>query len=155
MKKQSGFTLIELMIVVAIVAILAAVALPAYQNYTKKAKMTELVAATGSNKTAVEVCAQTKAAADASDFNTVCIAGSAGIPADIDATSAANGIGVETKAGASSDVVQVVATVGASAASGLTAGDYYQITGTLANGQVTWVGKCFDSADAEITAYCP
>ncbi len=42
MKRQSGFTLIELMIVVAIVAILAAIALPAYQNYTKKAKMTEL-----------------------------------------------------------------------------------------------------------------
>ncbi len=60
MKKQSGFTLIELMIVVAIVAILAAVALPAYQNYTKKAKMTELVAATGAAKTAVEVCVQTK-----------------------------------------------------------------------------------------------
>lgn len=58
MKKQSGFTLIELMIVVAIVAILAAVALPAYQNYTKKAKMTQLVTATASLKTAVEVCAQ-------------------------------------------------------------------------------------------------
>ncbi|HDN9006874.1 TPA: prepilin-type N-terminal cleavage/methylation domain-containing protein [Aeromonas veronii] len=58
MKKQSGFTLIELMIVVAIVAILAAVALPAYQNYTKKAKMTELVSATGALKTQVEVCLQ-------------------------------------------------------------------------------------------------
>ena len=42
MKKQSGFTLIELMIVVAIVAILAAIALPAYQNYTKKAKYSAL-----------------------------------------------------------------------------------------------------------------
>ena len=51
MKKQSGFTLIELMIVVAIVAILAAIALPAYQTYTKKAKMTQLVTATGSLKT--------------------------------------------------------------------------------------------------------
>ncbi len=58
MKKQTGFTLIELMIVVAIVAILAAIALPAYQNYTKKAKMTELVAATGALKTQVEVCMQ-------------------------------------------------------------------------------------------------
>ena len=43
MKKQSGFTLIELMIVVAIVAILAAVALPAYQSYTQKARFTEVV----------------------------------------------------------------------------------------------------------------
>ncbi|MGL5225961.1 MAG: pilin [Aeromonas sp.] len=58
MKKQSGFTLIELMIVVAIVAILAAIALPAYQSYTKRAKFTEVIAATGPAKTAFEVCVQ-------------------------------------------------------------------------------------------------
>ena len=58
MKKQSGFTLIELMIVVAIVAILAAIALPAYQSYTKKAKFTEVVTATGPFKTAIEICLQ-------------------------------------------------------------------------------------------------
>lgn len=58
MKKQAGFTLIELMIVVAIVAILAAIALPAYQSYTKRAKFTEVIAATGPAKTAFEVCVQ-------------------------------------------------------------------------------------------------
>jgi len=58
MKKQSGFTLIELMIVVAIVAILAAIALPAYQTYTKRAKFSEVIAAIGPAKTAIEVCVQ-------------------------------------------------------------------------------------------------
>ncbi|HHQ4749284.1 TPA: pilin [Aeromonas veronii] len=58
MKKQSGFTLIELMIVVAIVAILAAVALPAYQTYTKKAKFSEVISAVGPAKTAAEICVQ-------------------------------------------------------------------------------------------------
>ena len=58
MKRQSGFTLIELMIVVAIVAILAAIALPAYKTYTKRAKFSEVIAATGPAKTAYEVCIQ-------------------------------------------------------------------------------------------------
>ena len=53
MNAQKGFTLIELMIVIAIIGILAAVALPAYQNYTVKAKVSEVVLAASSCRTTV------------------------------------------------------------------------------------------------------
>lgn len=52
-KVQQGFTLIELMIVVAIIGILAAIALPAYQDYTNRAKVSEIVIAMAPWKTAV------------------------------------------------------------------------------------------------------
>ena len=52
-KVQRGFTLIELMIVVAIIGILAAIAIPAYQDYTIRSKVTELINAAGVCKTSV------------------------------------------------------------------------------------------------------
>ena len=69
-RKQAGFTLIELMIVIAIIGILASVALPAYQTYTKKAKFSEVVLAVGSIRTAIDLCYQIRGDYDLANCDT-------------------------------------------------------------------------------------
>ncbi|MCH7370100.1 prepilin-type N-terminal cleavage/methylation domain-containing protein [Aeromonas sp. MR16] len=138
MKKQSGFTLIELMIVVAIVAILAAIALPAYQSYTKKAKFSEVVAATGGLKSAVEVCAQK----DGSLANCL-TAGTNGIPAAVSGSTGSFVASVTVGAGAASASVDITA-VGSNPPFE-DAEKTYVLGGTYTNGQVIWTNAASGS----------
>lgn len=76
MPKPSGFSLIELMIVISIIAILSVIAIPSYQNYTQRARFTEVIAATAPFKLAVSLALQ-QGASPAELSN-----GTQGIPAE-------------------------------------------------------------------------
>jgi type IV pilus assembly protein PilA len=124
-KAQQGFTLIELMIVVAIIGILAAVAIPAYSTYTKKAKFSEVILAAEGKKAAVETCYRDLAT------TTGCSDGSNGVPAATSASGYVNGVTVSNG--------EITATA-VSSLDSVT----FKLTPTAANDQLTWAvsGTC-------------
>ena len=130
-KAQKGFTLIELMIVVAIIGILAAVALPAYQTYTKKARFSEVVLATSTVKSAIEVCYQGRGKQDLANCDTA---------AEIGITIAG------AQAGADVSSVSITATTAVIKATGAASvdGKYYELTPTVKDGTLTWSDSTSD-----------
>ena len=135
MNKQTGFTLIELMIVVAIVAILAGVGMPAYQNYTKRAQFSEVIGATAAYKTGVEICLNLKDEAEC-DHNTNYI------PDEI--SSAASGSVVQ-KITVIDGTITATSTLGTSGAEAS-----YELNPDVTNGLISWVSTCTDGS----TGYC-
>jgi prepilin-type N-terminal cleavage/methylation domain-containing protein len=130
MQSQKGFTLIELMIVVAIIGILAAVALPAYQNYTMRARYTEVTSVADGYKTAVAMCISSL------NGRVGCSNGTNDIPAT-----------VATGYVASVAVADGVILVTPNGNGSIPAAATYSLTPVIANGAITWTvgGGCLTS----------
>lgn len=144
---QQGFTLIELMIVVAIIGILAAVALPAYQDYTLRAKMTEVIGFAAAAKTNVGECLLSSA--DETNCNTNAKVGMDATPANIKSTYVKS---VTVGGGAAKDSpVTIALAVQGTGNTNLDAGTV-TFTGTKGTSGVTWV--CTNS-NANIAKFMP
>ena len=132
MNTMKGFTLIELMIVIAIIGILASVAVPQYSAYTQRAKFTEIVNNSATRKAAVTLCQQ-----ETNSFDTC---NGTGLPADY--------VGIPPDIGAPTGVIASMTTAaGVITATGTleVSNETYILTPSANGGNITWAstGTCF------------
>ncbi|MEK6748818.1 MAG: pilin [Pseudomonadota bacterium] len=131
MRKSSGFSLIELLIVIAIIGILAGLAMPAYRTYAAKAKFSEVISATEPFKIAVSECLLREG-----DVAKCATEGSNGIPKNITANAGKYVASIEIGAGA-------VITAKPTDSDASLKGHTYTLTPSLpASGMITWAGVC-------------
>ena len=139
-RAQQGFTLIELMIVVAIIGILAAVALPAYRDYSVRAKVSELILAASSGKTSVAEFVNTNGAMPTTGSLGLASQSSKYVSA-VDYTQTSTSVGVLT--------------VTASSAEGAVSGKKIKLTGSInGTGQVDWACTTVDMDARYLPASC-
>lgn len=123
---KKGFTLIELMIVIAIIAILATVAIPSYTSYTQKAALSEILRASASYKSDVEICIYNTGSKEK------CSAGSNGIQAN---KSESNDAKYLKSVSVSSGAISVEG-------KGSIDGFGYTMTPTFSNNNISWAISC-------------
>ena len=143
---QKGFTLIELMIVVAIIGILAAVALPAYQDYTVRAKMSEVILAMSACRTSITEVYQSGGTPPAAN-SWGCEGGSSKYVGSLSTDS--NGVVTATITNISPDVNGSIVTLVPLAASGTAA----TTPGNMGSGLYGWI--CGGTGTTVSTKYLP
>ena len=130
-KLQKGFTLIELMIVIAIIGILAAVAVPQYSQYTKRAKFSEVKIAVSPIKSAIEDCYQRNAGDALCNFTTPPATGFLGGQVTAAMLTRAASAALVGSVGLTSGAAPII-TVAPATAEGFVPANTYTLTGTVA-----------------------
>ena len=148
MKKQQGFTLIELMIVVAIIGILAAIAIPAYQDYTIRAQVSEGLNLAGGAKAAVSEFAMDRGRFP-SDNET---AGLTTNPQNI-MGKYVTGVAVGASGGGGADGI-IEVTYGGNDVNDAIVDDTLLLSPVAQTGSVEWVCRSDDIADKHLPAAC-